>query len=134
MENTGLWVAPLLLMPGVCLLILSTSMRWGQLHQELVRQQSEGHEDAISHLCQRARLLHRTLVSLYVSIAVLSLSSLLGTLVSRWFASMQWLPESLAFVGIVLITYASVQLIRESRLLITVLVDNPAINVTTGKG
>jgi hypothetical protein len=73
-------------------------------------------------------------VSLYVSIAVLSLSSLLGTLVSRWFASMQWLPESLAFVGIVLITYASVQLIRESRLLITVLVDNPAINVTTGKG
>ncbi len=83
MESTGLWAAPLLLIPGVGLLVLSTSARFGQLHQELHRQLSEGHPGAVKHLCRRARLLHSALVSLYVSIAVLAISSLLGTLANR---------------------------------------------------
>jgi hypothetical protein len=35
MESTGLWVAPLLLMPRVGLLVLSTSTRFGQLRRRL---------------------------------------------------------------------------------------------------
>jgi hypothetical protein len=92
-ESTGLWAAPLLLIPGVGLLVLSTSARFGQLHQELLRQQSEGRSRAVTHLRQRARLLHSALVSFYVSVAV--------------------------------INFAAIQLIRESKLLITVILDDP---------
>jgi hypothetical protein len=104
METAGIWAAPLLLIPGVGLLILSTSARFGQLHQELHRQRDEGHSHAVEHLCRRARLLHSALVSLYVSVAVLAFSSLLGTLANRWFAAWRWIPESMTFLGVAVIT------------------------------
>ena len=124
MESTGLWAAPLLLIPGVGLLLISTSSRFGQLHQELLRQIREQNSEAVRHLCQRARLIHSAMVSLYVSIAVLACSSLLGTLANRWFATLKWIPEVMTFVGVAIITYAAIQLIRESRLLITVILDD----------
>ena len=71
MESTGLWAAPLLLIPGVGLLVLSTSVRFGQLLQELHRQRGEGHSRAVKHLFRRARLLHSALVSFYLSIELL---------------------------------------------------------------
>ena len=123
MEGTGLWAAPLLLIPGVGLLVLSTSARFGQLHQELIRQQIEGHSHAVKHLCRRAHLLHRALVSFYLSIAVLAFSSLLGSLANRWFETLKWIPEAMTFLGVAVITFAAIQLIRESKLLITVIID-----------
>ena len=124
MESTGLWATPLLLIPGVGLLVLSTSARFGQLHQELIRQQSEGHSHAVKHLCRRAHLLHRALVSFYLSIAVLAFSSLLGSLANRWFKTLTWIPEAMTFLGVAVITFAAIQLIRESKLLITVVLDD----------
>ncbi len=106
MESTGLWAAPLLLIPGVGLLLISTSSRFGQLHQELLRQVREQNSEAVRHLCQRARLIHTAMVSLYVSIAVLSFSSLLGTLANRWFPTLKWIPEVMTFVGVAIISYA----------------------------
>jgi hypothetical protein len=123
MQDTGLWAAPLLLIPGVGLLILSTAARFSQLHQELHRQLTEGKPAALHHLCKRAHLLHRALFSFYLSITILAISSLLGTLVLRWSESLRWLPESLTFFGVVVISYAAFQLVRESRLLITVILD-----------
>ena len=131
MESTGLWAAPLLLIPGVGLLVLSTSARFGQLHQELHRQISEGHSDAVKHLCRRARLLHSALVSLYVSIAVLAISSLLGTLANRWVETLTWIPEAITFLGVAVICYAAIQLSRESKLLITVVLDDAECESTT---
>ena len=124
MESTGLWAAPLLLIPGVGLLLLSTSVRFGQLHQELLRQIREQHSHAVRHLCQRARLIHSAMVSLYVSIALLAFSSLFGTLANRWFPTLKWIPEVMTFVGVAIISYAVIQLIRESKLLITVILDD----------
>ena len=124
MESTGLWAAPLLLIPGVGLLVLSTSARFGQLHQELHRQRDKRHSHAVKHLCRRARLLHSALVSFYVSIAVLAFSSLLGTLANRWFETLKWIPEAMTFLGVAVITFAAIQLIRESKLLITVVLDD----------
>ena len=121
MESTGLWAAPLLLIPGVGLLVLSTSARFGQLHQELHRQRDNRHSHAVKHLCRRARLLHSALVSFYGSIAVLAFSSLLGTLANRWFETLKWIPEAMTFLGVAVITYAVIQLIR---LLITVILDD----------
>ena len=124
MESTGLWAAPLLLIPGVGLLVLSTSARFGQLRQELHRQRDNGHSPAVQHLCRRARLLHSALVSFYVSIAVLACFSLLGTLANRWFERWKWIPEPMTFLSVAVITFAAIQLIRESRLLITVVLDD----------
>ena len=124
MESTGLWAAPLLLIPGVGLLVLSTSARFEQLHQELHRQREERHAHAVEHLCRRARLLHSALVSFYVSIAVLAFSSLLGTLANRWFETLKWIPEAMTFLGVAVINFAAIQLIRESKLLITVVLDD----------
>ena len=131
MESTGLWATPLLLIPGVGLLVLSTSARFGQLHQELSRQQSTGHSRAVKHLCQRARLLHLALVSQYVSIAVLALSSLLGTIANRWIQTVVWIPQTMTFLGVVFILYAAIQLIRESKLLVTVIFDDAEGESTT---
>ena len=124
MDSTGLWAAPLLLIPGVGLLLISTSARFGQLHQELLRQLREGHSRSVRLLCQRARLIHSAMVSLYVSIAVLAVSSLLGTVATRWFPTLKWIPEVMTFVGVAIISYAAIQFIRESKLLITVVLDN----------
>ncbi len=124
MGSTGLWVAPLLLIPGVGLLVLSTAARFGQLHEELHGQQKERHSRAIQYLSRRAHLLHSALVSFHVSIAVLSFSSLLGTLLNRWFETLNWIPEGMTFIGVAAITYAAIQLIRDSRLLFTIFLDD----------
>lgn len=131
MNDAGIWVAPLLLIPAVGLLVLSTSARFGQLHAEFIRHQDEGRSHAMKHLCKRAHLIHTALVSFYMSVAVLALSSLLGTLSDRWFASLFWIPQAMTFVGVAMILFSAVQLIRESKLLITVILDDPADKPTT---
>ena len=131
MESTGLWAAPLLLIPGVALLVLSTSARFGQLREEFLRRHGERHSHAVKHLCKRARLIHTALVSFYLSIAVLAQSSLLGTIASRWFEAMVWIPQATTFLGVFFILYSSIQLIRESKLLITVILDDAGGESTT---
>jgi hypothetical protein len=124
MNDAGIWAAPLLLIPAVGLLVISTSARFGQLHEEFLRHQGEGQSQAVRHLCQRVRLIHSALVSFYVSVAVLALASLLGTLSGRWFESMLWIPPAMTFLGVALILFSAIQLIRESKLLITVILDD----------
>ena len=43
---------------------------------------------------------------------------------NRWFKTIEWIPEATAFLGVGVITFAAIQLIRESKLLITVVLDN----------
>ena len=93
------------------------------LHQELTRQQSERHSHAVKHLGRRAHLLHSALVSFYLSIAVLAFPSLGGTLANRWFQTLKWISEAMTFLSVAVITFAAMQLIRESQLLITVILD-----------
>ena len=124
MDDIVAWAGPLLFKPGVALLILSTSARFGQLHEELHRHLADGNQRAIKHLSNRARLLHTALISLYTSIAILAFASLIGAVVSRYSPSLTYIPESMMFVGVCAITFAAVQLIRESRLLMTVFNDD----------
>ena len=63
-------------------------------------------------------------MSHYVSIAVLAIASLLGTLTDHLFETLKWIPEALTFLGVVVISHAAIQLIRESKLLITVVLDD----------
>ena len=130
MNDAGIWAAPLLLIPAVGLLVLSTSARFGQLHEEFRRHKDEHESPALEHLCRRASLIHSALVSFYTSVAVLALASLLGTLSDRWFKTLTWIPQVMTFLGVVLILFSAIQLIRESRLLLTVILDDAANDQT----
>jgi ABC-type spermidine/putrescine transport system permease subunit II len=130
MNDAGIWAAPLLLIPAVGLLVISTSARFGQLHEEFLRHHGEGQSQAVRHLCQRARLINSALVSFYISVAVLALASLLGTLSGRWLTLLHWLPHAMTFVGVAMILFSAIQLIRESRMLITVFLDDTDDNST----
>ncbi|MGB5364820.1 MAG: hypothetical protein WBN14_01035 [Polyangiales bacterium] len=47
MDAELLWVAPLLLLPGVGLLVMSTAARFGQIHEEIERGRvTDSHEGA----------------------------------------------------------------------------------------
>ncbi len=73
MEDAELWLTPLIILAGVALLIVSTSVRYVQLHSE-VHHIIETHTDAAScsfqNLLKRSVLLRHALVGLYVSVAL----------------------------------------------------------------
>ncbi len=127
MDANTLWIAPLLLLPGVALLVLSTSTRFGQLHDEFRRQQDEGHEQPLRLLRRRARLFRNALVSLYLSVSLLAVSSVIGTIASLWADSAAWLrpalwiAQSMTVLGVVSVAFAAGLLIRESSILLSVL-------------
>ena len=119
MEDAELWLTPLILLPGVALLIVATSHRYVQVHIE-VHHIIETHTDAAScsfqNLLKRSGLLRDALVDLYVSVALFSMASLLSGLAKLWDKPSFWLVVSLACVGIFSLVYASVQLILEALL------------------
>ncbi len=119
MEDAELWLTPLILLPGVALLIVATSHRDVQVHIE-VHHIIETHTDAASrsfqNLLKRSGLLRDALVDLYVSVALFSMASLLGGLARLWDKQAFWIVVSLACVGIFSLVYASVQLILEALL------------------
>ena len=119
MEDAELWLTPLILLPGVALLIVATSHRYVQVHIE-VHHIIETHTDAapcsFQNLLKRSGLLRDALVDLYVSVALFSMASLLGGLARLWDKQAFWIVVSLACVGIFSLVFASVQLIREALL------------------
>ena len=119
MEDAELWLTPLILLPGVALLIVATSHRYVQVHSEF-HHIIETHTDAASrsfqNLLKRSGFLRDALVDLYVSVALFSMASLLGGLARLWDKQAFWIVVSLACVGIFSLVYASVQLSREALL------------------
>lgn len=125
MEDIAItWLMPLLLLPGVALLIMSTSMRYGHLREEMHRLKSE-HIDAsiiaAGDMRRRARMLRDALTSLYVAVALFVTGSLFGAIVDFMRASSEAFIVIFAGSGIVFLIYASVELIRESRLSLKVI-------------
>jgi hypothetical protein len=117
MFSTEIWLTPLILLPGVALLIGSTSARFGQLHTEFHR--------LIDHPDQRARLLGRhllkrsaifrnALVALYGSVSLFAIGSLLGGVVNLWQPESLWVVGGLTIAGIGCIVYASIQLLWDA--------------------
>lgn len=114
---TEVWLTPLILLPGVALLIVSTSARFGQLHTEFHR--LVDHPDAQArilgrHLLKRAVIFRNALVALYGSVGLFALGSLLGGVVNLWQPESLWVVGGLTIVGIGSIVYASFLLLWES--------------------
>ena len=117
MLETELWLTPLILLPGVALLIVSTSARFGQIHTEFHRLLSNPDDHARTvgqHLMQRATFFRDALVALYSAVVLFALGSLLGGLVNFWSPPLLWITGGLTLVGIVAVGIAATQLLRES--------------------
>ena len=122
--STEIWLTPLILLPGVALLIGSTSSRFEQVHSEFHRllEHPDAHAKIVSrNLRRRARLFRDALVSLYSSVVFLSLGSLVGAFINLWWPNMLWFVGGLTLLGIGCLAFASVQLVRESLLCLNVI-------------
>ena len=77
MEAIGIWLSPLLLLPGAAMLILSTSIRLNRLHDEVHHQTEQQHspsKEIIDHLLMRAKYFRNALVLLYSSISIFAVA------------------------------------------------------------
>lgn len=120
------WVVPLLLLPGVGLLLMSTSVRYGQIHTE-VHHLLEMEHSITSwfkwHLHNRAMLFRNALVALYIAAGQFATGGLIGAVmdvVSGPVAS--YIAVSIfTTIGIICLVFAIIELIRESRLSLRVI-------------
>ena len=122
MDAGLLWVTPLLLLPGVGLLVMSTAARFGQIHEEIhhVLMHPELGRPMADHLWRRCRLFRDALVSLYVAVALFAVASLAGGVAEAVGGDGTWVTLGMTCVGILSILLGVVELIRESRLLLDV--------------
>lgn len=122
--TTEVWLTPLILLPGVALLIVSTSARFEQLHSEfhLLLDHPSDHAKILSrNLFRRSRLFRDALASLYVSVALFSLGSLIGAFVHFFWPTAVWIVGGFTLVGTGCVVFAAVQLVRESLICLEVI-------------
>ena len=76
------WATPLLVLPGVGLLVMSTSARYARLHDELHHHihQMQCSPATLQRLLLRAELFRNALLSLYGACCLLALAGLAGGL------------------------------------------------------
>lgn len=119
MEFIGIWLSPLLLLPGAGLLIMSTSQRFNRVHDEvhhILEERKSNTNRIMTHLLQRAAYFRNALVILYLSVSIFAAAGLLGGITSGWDEVSAILTIGLTIIGILCITSASIILIVESRL------------------
>lgn len=118
------FLTPLLILPGVGLLLVSTSTRYANLHDEIHHWVDGDHNLAFienAYLLTRARFFRNALVSLYLCVLTFALASLLGAIVDFMNGSGEAAVFFFAFIGILCLGFASVELVRESLLSLQVI-------------
>ncbi len=117
MESIGIWLSPLLLLPGASLMILSTSNRFNRIHDEvhhLIEHHPDESKEILGHLLVRSKYFRNALVLLYLSVSVFAAAGLLGGITSGWSEISTIITIVLTIVGILCLTAASIILIKES--------------------
>jgi len=113
-----LWLTPVTLLPGVALLLISTVARSGQIDMEVHRMMDKKDDSSlVDSVLTRSTLVRNAIVSMYISIAVFALASLLGGLAvigANWTELALWIVVSLTGIGILVLFAGSYYLIRES--------------------
>ncbi len=124
MDVSGAWLTPLVLLSGVALLVISTSARYGQLHQEchhVLRDAGDDWRRRARERWRRAVLSRNALVGLHAAAALLALGSRVGGLLTLWAAESMWLVQGFTVLGVVCLVYSAVELGREPELSLEVL-------------
>jgi hypothetical protein len=117
MQEIASWVTPLLVLPGVGLLLVSTSARYEAIHVEIHALLAEGDEQAAScasHVVRRGGLFRNAMVALYLSAAGFGTAGLVGGvshLLSGGVHVAAWL---LSLAALLCFVYATLQLVREA--------------------
>lgn len=123
-QPTAFWLFPLILLPGVALIVMSTSARYAQIHEELhhiIEEQENISPMYFVHLKTRATYFRNALVALYVSVGVFAVGSIAGALMEFAGGPSTATVVILTCLGILCLIYASVELIRESLLSLRVI-------------
>jgi len=108
------WAGPLLVLPGVGLLIMSTSARYIRLHDEVHHVAEHGEHGDFAQLLRRGRLFRNALVAAYLSVVFLALSGLvLGAAAAAESSSM-----AAHLAGTVLAVFGIAALVVSSGLLV----------------
>lgn len=116
----GVLLTPLLMLPGVALLILSTSARYAQVHAEFhhLEGASHGAESSLTlhRLMRRAHLFRAALVGLYCAVCGLALASLVGGVFIAFAIQDRALVPIVALtsLSVACILFSALQLVRES--------------------
>ncbi len=134
MSTEIVWITPLLILPGVCLLILSTSARYSALHTEIHHWLEDSHDLEVlkhAHLITRARLFRNALVALYISVFVFVCASIIGAIFGLLAVpGGDVMVFGVAFIGILALGFASFELIRESLLSLDVIKAHVSVLMT----
>jgi len=113
-----LWLTPLLFLPGVALLILSTPVRYGQIHGEIHHLLESGKDEytkeLTSQLFRRSRLFRNALITFYVCVGLLAVASILGGLLNAVGMWADILVMIMTCLGVLFMLLATIFLIRES--------------------
>lgn len=117
------WLIPLLLLPGVGLLLMSTSLRYGQLHDE-IHHVLMGHHTIkprlLHNLRRRVTLFRNALVGLYLGAACFAIGSITGALVDTLGGEEEWVVIVFSCAGILGLVEATLTLVYEAMLLLQV--------------
>lgn len=120
-----LWAAPLLLLPGVALLVMSTSARYAQIHAEIHQIMGEKVRTGLAkQLLMRSRMFRNALVSLYVAVSLLAIASLSGGLIMLIDEKASYVVVLLTCLGIFALLLAAIELVRESMLSLDIIRDH----------
>ncbi len=117
MPDAVSWATPLLVLPGVGLLLVSTSARYEAIHAEIHQLLDDPSEQAIGctlHVVHRARILRLAMLSLYVSASLLAASGLIAALTVGFLGAVHWASWVLLVAGVSCVLIAAVTLTREA--------------------
>ncbi len=113
MQEMTFWIMPLVLLPGAALLLMSTFIRYGKLHNEFHRTELLSRA-ASDRLMKRAVWFRNAPVSFYTSVGLFSMAGFIGGLSSLRDRFPQIIVQVLTCGGVLGLIYGAVQLIRES--------------------
>lgn len=123
------WVTPLLILPGVGLLIMSTAARYEAIHaeiHELLHDTGQEAAQCAGHVLTRARLLRTALVALYAAASSIAASALVAALVIWRGGEAPWPAWALLTLGVACVLVATATLTRESVASLRIMEDHAA--------
>lgn len=119
-----IWLAPLLILPGVAGIVISTGARFNTLHDELhhwLTHAADGEVTVLLRLAKRARHFRNALLGLYGSAFVFILASVAGAIAQVIGVSPDIVVLSVVFVGVLCLAVALFELFQESLLAMDVI-------------
>lgn len=124
MENLELLI-PLTYIPGVALLIMSTSRRYIHLDDTIkgyTPEQCRVQADKVKQELRRAHLFRNSLIGFYLSVVFFSLGSLVAFLTNSWgIETSKTILETASIIGVGLIVFSVISLSWESILTLDIL-------------